>query len=97
MSEGEKLPIPDVLRNGMEKMYIDTAFLDEVQRLKEKVRVYVLSVVVACCDAFSLMFLHFVVRHRGVDRIGCPADICIDFSSISFLCWPTLCGVPIIS
>ena len=41
MSEGEKLPIPDVLRNGMEKIYIDKAFLDEVEQLKKKVRVFV--------------------------------------------------------
>lgn len=41
MSEGEKLPIPEVLRNGMEKMYLDSAFLDEVEQLKEKVRLSV--------------------------------------------------------
>jgi hypothetical protein len=38
VKEGEKADIPDVLRNGMAKMVLDTAFLEQAAQLKEKVR-----------------------------------------------------------
>ena len=79
VKEVEKADIPEVLRNGMAKMVMDNAFLEQVAQLKLKVRVWMLKTVLLRSKqwhvATELSLTRVVPVHRS-HGCRCKRKVC---------------------